>query len=152
MITLLIAGLAQATTFARPLTVADLTERSDYALSGRVLSTEGVMRGGKIWTLARVDADEGPDMDVWVMGGCMAGQDLCMTVAGSPKPEPGTSVFLFLDRGRVTGMAQGYFVLDGNVAERDLSGIVFADGTTGDARVALAELRAAAQQVASKKK
>ncbi len=49
-------------------------------------------------------------------------------------------------------MAQGYFVLDGEVAERDLSGIVFADGTTGDARVALTELRAAAQQVASKKK
>jgi hypothetical protein len=151
MIALLLAGLAEATTYARPLTVDDLAERSDHALAGRVLSVEGVLRGGRIWTLARVDADSGPDMDVWALGGCIPGQDLCMTVAGSPRPEPGTRVFLFLERGRVTGMAQGFFVLDGGTGVRDLSGIVFADGGSAPTRVSLTELEAAAARVRSAK-
>lgn len=148
--TLLFVAAAQATTFSQALSLPELADRSDHALSGTIVSVEGVLRGSKIWTLARVRADEGPDTDVWVMGGCMPEKDLCMTVAGSPQPQQGERVFVFLSEGRVTGLSQGFFRIDGQVVTRDLSGITFLDGAQPPMRLALDEIRAAAAKVKKK--
>ncbi len=144
MIAALFASTAFATTFARPSELAELAARSDYALAGKVVSTEGVIRSGRIWTLARIDADDdGPDMDVWTLGGCVPEQNLCMTVAGSPEPKTGDDVVVFLTEGRVTGLAQGWFRVRDGVGVRDLSGLTFADGAAPPARIDVSELRGA---------
>ncbi len=148
--TLIFAAAAQATTFSQALTLPELAERSDHALTGTIVSVEGVLRGGKIWTLARVKADEGPDTDVWVLGGCMPEKDLCMTVAGSPQPQQGEKVFVFLSEGRVTGLSQGFFRVDGARGTRDLSGITFLDGAQPSASLTLDELRVAAAGIKKK--
>ena len=148
--TLLFVAAAQATTFSQALSLPELADRSDHALSGTIVSVEGVLRGSKIWTLARVRADEGPDTDVWMMGGCMPEKDLCMTVAGSPQPQQGERVFVFLSEGRVTGLSQGFFRIDGQVVTRDLSGITFLDGAQPPMRLALDDIRTAAANVKKK--
>jgi hypothetical protein len=147
---LLLAAVAHATTFSQALTLPELAERSDHALSGTIVSVEGVLRAGKIWTLARVRADEGPDTDVWVMGGCMPERDLCMTVAGSPQPQQGEKVFVFLSEGRLTGLSQGFFRVDGGRGVRDLSGLTFLDGAQPPTSLTIDELRAAAATVKKK--
>jgi hypothetical protein len=144
---LLLLGTAHATTFTSALGLADLAARSDQAVQGRVVSLEPVLRAERIWTLARVDVAGGPDVDVWVLGGCLPERDLCMTVAGSPRPEVGERVFTFVSEGRVTGLAQGWFVLHGEDAVRDLSGLVFADGRAPVASVRVAELLEAARAI-----
>jgi hypothetical protein len=144
---LFLVGSAHATTFTSALGLQDLAARSDHAVQGRVVSLEPVLRGERIWTLARVDVAEGPDVDVWVLGGCLPERDLCMTVAGSPRPEVGERVFTFLSEGRVTGLAQGWFVLHGDDGVRDLSGLVFADGRAPVSSVRITELQEAARAV-----
>ncbi len=142
-----LAGLAQATTFTTPLSLDDLAVRSDRAVHGRVVSVEGVVRAEQIWTLARIHPETGPDVDTWVLGGCLAERDLCMTVAGSPRPAVGEHVFVFLRETRVTGLSQGWFVMHGESGIRDLSGIVFADGRSAPVSVELDALRAAATTI-----
>ena len=150
--TLLLAlvHLARATTFASPLSLEDLAARSDQAVSGRVVSVEAVLRAEQVWTLARIHPDSGPDVDAWVMGGCLTERDLCMTVAGSPRPAVGEHVFAFLREARVTGLSQGWFVMHGTAGIRDLSGIVFADGRTAPVSVELDALQAAAATIQPK--
>ena len=142
-----LASLAQATTFASPLSLEDLATRSDQAVHGRVVSVEGVMRAEQIWTLARIHPETGADVDAWVLGGCLAERDLCMTVAGSPRPAVGENVFVFLREARVTGLSQGWFVLHGDAGIRDLSGIVFADGKSAPVSVDLDALNEAAATI-----
>lgn len=147
--TLLIAGLARATTFSAPMTLDELAERSDTAVQGRVVAVETSLRDGRIWTRAQIHPDTGADVDALMLGGCLAEKDLCMTVAGAPVPQVGDRVHAFLKEGRVTGMSQGWFEVFGEDAVRDTSGLVFANGAAAPARLPLQDVVRASERLNS---
>ncbi len=145
--TLLMAGLARATTFSAPMTLDDLAERSDIAVQGRVVEVVATLQDGRIWTRAKIHPDTGGDVEALVLGGCLPDKDLCMTVAGAPVPQVGERVYAFLKEGRVTGMSQGWFEVLGEDAVRDTNGLVFANGAAAPTRFPLQDVVRASERI-----
>lgn len=137
---LILAAVAQATIAAQALDPAGLAALSDGVAFGDVTEVRTLMEDERIWTVATVEAlDRGGATEVWIPGGCI--EDLCLTVAGTPKVRVGERVFVFLRKNEPTSWAQGLFHVTGDVATRDTRGMSTRDGTTPTASFSLTELR-----------
>lgn len=143
----LLTSAALATQLVRPLELPELAARSSGAVLGTVVETEAVRRGTRIWTIAHVDAERGRDTEVWIPGGCLDDEDLCLTVLGAPRVARGDRVLVLLDGDEVTGLAQGLFHLRGDVAERDLSGLAFREEGQARSRLDLSLVLRAAEDL-----
>lgn len=141
----LLASIGLATTLQRPLAIEELAARSDAAVLGEVIAADVQAKQGRLWTKLLIDAEDGGHTVAWVPGGCLDG--VCMDVLGAPKAGVGDRVFVFLSDGRVTGLAQGLFLVSGEEGVRELGGLTFREEADAPTRVPLAELREAAEDL-----
>ncbi len=141
---LILAAVAQATIAAQALDPAGLAAISDGVAFGDVTELRTLMEDEKIWTIATVTGAKGEaplrggETEVWIPGGCI--EDLCLTIAGTPKVTVGERVFVFLRKNEPTSWSQGLFHVKGNVATRDTRGMSMSDGVAPKASFALSEL------------
>ncbi len=123
-----------AATQANAVSVEEMARQSDLVVRGKVLSTTSRWSEGRIYTYAEVEVasslrGEAPAKITAVSPGGVVG-DVGQRVDGAASFTKGEEVVLFLgkpDGGkyRVTGLAQGKFLVDGGEARPDTSRVEF---------------------------
>lgn len=139
---LALSSLVGATIVATSLDPAGLAQLSDGKAEGIVLDASARWSDGSIWTIARVEDENGWVTELWLRGGCI--DEICMTVAGVPRVEEGDQLYVFLRGREPTSLAQGLFYVQGKDAVRDTATLAVAAGPRPMARYAVADLRSAA--------
>ncbi len=120
-------ALAHATLVARGLDPEALAALSTHTAYGDVIAVRTERTERSIFTVATVQSLNAPGtVDVRLQGGCHEG--ICLTVAGSPTVREGERIFVFLRGDQPTSFAQGFFVVEGNEARRDVRGLDFREG------------------------
>jgi hypothetical protein len=130
------AASALATTALRPLSVDEMATRADLIVRGQVDRIDSYKDGDKIYTNIDVaiaetwkGEAETTTVRIRVYGGVADGRRTI--VIGAPCWDPGEEAVLFLVGNGpgtfdVLSLAEGKFRLDAGAAERDLTGIAFA--------------------------
>jgi hypothetical protein len=132
-----IAALPAVASVAVPASVEDLARASDVVVRGHVSSTASEWRGGRIFTFAEIETasvwrGSAPSRTRVLTPGGAVGR-IGQRVDGAAAFAAGEDVVVFLTRAeadafRVTGMAQGKFLLSGGVARPDLGHTTFVQG------------------------
>ena len=112
-----LGGVTADATVLRGLDLTQLTDASPTILRGRVVTTRGEWKGGRIYTAVTVEVESplsgtqrtGDRVTFWRLGGVVG--NIAQRVLGSPRFRTGERVIVFLHARRghlfVTGMVQG---------------------------------------------